>query len=164
MSSGMMIPGYSNYTVTEDGKVFSHFTDKFIYIYKTKSGYYAVRMTNDSGKKRTEFLHRVVCLAWNTKPDGCNVVRHLDNNKDNNHRLNLAWGTAKDNVNDKIRHGTKLIGTQIHNSKITEQDVRDIRYLYLNTDVTQKSLGIIYGMTQTGIGHIVNGRSWGWVK
>ena len=164
MFEGKRIPGYSNYTVSEDGRVYSHFTNKFIYIYKTKKGYYAVRMTNDVGEKRTEFLHRIVCLAWNPKEDYQNVVRHLDNNQDNNHRSNLAWGTTKDNMKDKIICGNQPRGTLVHNSKITEQDVKDIRNLYANTDITQKQLGKIYGITQTNVGNILRGKIWGWVE
>lgn len=39
-------------------------------------------------------------------PNNLPVVRHLDGNPTNNVVWNLAWGTAKDNYEDAVRHGT----------------------------------------------------------
>lgn len=42
-----------------------------------------------NGKKTYESVHRLVALAFCNKPEGCNVVNHLDENKLNNNANNL---------------------------------------------------------------------------
>lgn len=52
-------------------------------------------------------VHRIVCEAFNGAPEpGQILVRHLDDDKMNNHFRNLAWGTRLDNWRDSVRNGT----------------------------------------------------------
>ena len=39
------------------------------------------------------------------RPSPKHEIRHLDGNKNNAHCDNLAWGTAKENAEDRERHG-----------------------------------------------------------
>lgn len=100
------IPGLENfkgYSITEDGRVFSHKTKKFM---KT-----SIRMGNGvayeriglsgSGKKqrRTFSIHRLVCLAFKYNPNHENLtVNHIDENPLNNHIDNLEWMSLTENI------------------------------------------------------------------
>lgn len=46
----------------------------------------------------TERVHRLVAMCFCEKPDGCNVVNHLDSNKTNNSADNLEWTTISGNT------------------------------------------------------------------
>lgn len=51
-------------------------------------------------------VHRLVLEAFvGPCPEGMTVGRHLDDDPNNNHISNLAWGTVSDNSKDKVRNG-----------------------------------------------------------
>lgn len=64
---------------------------------KTPSGYSHVHLSKEN-KSRWVLVHRIVAEAYIDKPDGCNVVNHIDNNPSNNHVNNLEWTTFKGNM------------------------------------------------------------------
>lgn len=52
-------------------------------------------------------VHKLVLLAFHgPKPFPKAQCRHLDGNRMNNRETNLCWGTARENYNDKVAHGT----------------------------------------------------------
>lgn len=56
--------------------------------------------------RRKRLVHQLVLEAFGgPRPEGM-IARHLDDNPDNNHASNLAWGTYSDNLYDAIRNGT----------------------------------------------------------
>lgn len=67
-------------------------------IYNDLNGYSCVRLSKDG--KHTNFLvHRLVAEAFIDNPDNLPCVNHKDEDKQNNHYLNLEWCTHKYNVN-----------------------------------------------------------------
>jgi hypothetical protein len=60
------------------------------------------------------------------KPDGM-VVCHNDGDKLNNHYANLRYDTHKSNASDMLLHGTRPLGERVHNAKLTDDQVREIR-------------------------------------
>ena len=50
-----------------------------------------------------KMVHRLVADAFLDKPDGCDVVNHIDNNTFNNRASNLEWTTQKGNVAHAIK-------------------------------------------------------------
>lgn len=58
------IPGYSGkYSVTEDGQVYSHISNKFLRQGKNSNGYLQVSLYVE-GKQYTQRVHRLVLLAF----------------------------------------------------------------------------------------------------
>lgn len=51
------------------------------------------------------FVHKLVANAFIPNPHGYPVVRHKDDNRQNNHADNLKWGTQADNIQDAIQRG-----------------------------------------------------------
>lgn len=58
-------------------------------------------------------IHRTVARAFIGESD-LPVVRHLDDNRENNHWSNLAWGTQHDNVMDAVRNGVHQQARKTH--------------------------------------------------
>jgi len=84
-----------NYDVTEDGKVYSKFTKKFLKFRTDKDGYFDVTLVYDDKGNRMPFrVHRLVALKYIDRPKGFDVVNHKDLNKQNNYIDNLEWSTV----------------------------------------------------------------------
>lgn len=68
-------------------------------------GYPSVRIYVD-GKRKRIAVHVLVAREYlEPKPSPDYEVRHLDGNKCNPNVGNLAWGTRKENADDRERHG-----------------------------------------------------------
>ena len=93
------IPGYEGlYAATEDGRIWSYRSKKFLKPRITNSGYCRVALYKD-GKAKDFLVHRLVVEAYLPNPDNLPQVNHLDEDKTNNALLNLEWITAAENVN-----------------------------------------------------------------
>lgn len=93
-------------------------------------GYVVVSLC-DYGRNRRVGVHVLVCEAFNgEKPDKSMQVRHLDGVRTNNHFRNLAWGTVKQNAEDKKEHGRQFIGEDCIKAKLTQEQVNDLRMAY----------------------------------
>ena len=71
---------------------------------KTPNGYLHVHLSKD-GKAKWCLVHRLVAEAFCDKPDGCDVVNHIDNDKHNNRSDNLEWTTYKGNMQWASKQG-----------------------------------------------------------
>lgn len=93
---------FSNYAVTEDGRVYSHITSKFLKTTLRKGNglTYEVITLRGKDKIRRKFsIHRLVCLAFNFNKEHANLsVNHKDENPLNNHISNLEWMSVGDNI------------------------------------------------------------------
>ena len=54
-----------DYFITEDGKVFSSATNKFLTTHKDKDGYLKVRLTSVDNRRHTYSVHRLVLMNFN---------------------------------------------------------------------------------------------------
>lgn len=58
-----------------------------------------------NGRSSRPYIHRLVAKAFIPNPEEFDVVRHLDDNADDNSVENLCWGTHGDNAWDRVRNG-----------------------------------------------------------
>lgn len=74
----------------------------------------------------------------------------------------LYAGTPQDNSNDKISRGRGrwACGEKHNRSKITSDQVLEIRRLYKPGVVSHRDLGIMFGLHHTTVGDIINRKSW----
>ena len=102
------IDGYEGiYSVTADGKVFSHRRNKFLS--QSNSGRdrnYRSVVLSVGGKKRTIQVHRLVAQTYLEQPTSMHQVNHIDGDGSNNHVNNLEWVTASQN----IKHSFDMLG------------------------------------------------------
>jgi hypothetical protein len=100
------ITNYPNYSVTEDGKVWSHFNNKFLSVALIGRGYEKVNLCNDLGKKQF-LVHRLVAITYLNNAENKAQVNHINGIKTDNRVENLEWSTAKDNNLHAFKLGLK---------------------------------------------------------
>lgn len=127
---------------------------------KTK-GYGNCRINN-----KYYIAHRIA--FWLVNGDfPCNfVVCHTCDNPSCCNPHHLMLGSQKSNFMDlliktrKHQINTSLFGSNNINSKLTENDVKEIRTLYSTNKANQKELADKYNVTPSTIGSIVRNESW----
>lgn len=118
MNKHTPIPGYRGYSVTSNGCVLSvthnwrGYGVRKLNQHPNSDGYPSVRFSID-GKRSRVTVHKLVALVFlPPRPSQKHQLRHLDGNKTNSHANNLAWGTAKDNADDRKSHGRTSRGVR----------------------------------------------------
>ena len=156
--------GYAGYWVSDTGQVKSlrRGPERVLRQNTHRRGYKAVSLSGSTGK-RTFKVHRLVAEAFLHNPDGKSDVAHYDGNPANNHVCNLRWATPTENHSDKIRHMTTGRGDENPNSKLSWEQVAQIRSRYVPGVVRQVDLATEFGVSQRLVSLIVRGENWkGW--
>lgn len=107
------IPRYEGwYALSSAGRVRNDRNGRILAGWKLKSGYRMVILGGRGGEQR--YVHQLVAEAFiGPRPPGLDV-RHLDGNKDNCSRANLAYGTRSQNIYDAVEHGTHFNSSKTH--------------------------------------------------
>lgn len=100
----------SDYDIYEDGRCFSHKTNKFLT--PQMSNKYPTYNLTLEGKKKKIKVHRMVAECFVRNPDNKPVVNHIDGNTHNFHYTNLEWVTESENSYHAMNTGLKTIGNQ----------------------------------------------------
>lgn len=98
------IKEFENYSITEDGKVWSHVINRFIKHQINKYGYLTVKLCNN-GKCQHKSIHRLVAEAYLPNLELKKEVNHINGIKTNNNLYNLEWATRKENANHAWKNG-----------------------------------------------------------
>ena len=116
------IRGYEGeYTLREDGQVFSIKSNQFIK-QRLNRGYLIVTLSKNS-KQKHFYVHRLVASHFiGAIPDGMEV-NHIDHDKTNNHVSNLEICTPYQNKMAYVNHKRSII-TQKHVQKCVEPNLR----------------------------------------
>jgi hypothetical protein len=163
-----VISGFPRYAIDANGTVISicghrggtnrPWADAIRVKPATKKGYYFVCLCHD-GYVRQATLHTLVLTMFvGPCPDGMQC-RHLDGNTANNHVDNLAWGTRTENERDKILHGTFSQGERHGRSKLTENDILEIRARAASGE-TLVDIAKDFPMHKGGVSRIVRRKIW----
>ncbi len=172
------IPGYAEYAVTEDGRVWSKpRTDN---LDRPRGGFF-MRPTPRGSKRycyvclyvdghpRYRAVHRLVLETFvGPCPEGMEAC-HNNGIRTDNRLENLRWDTHSEDSKDAIWHGTHpgflskgrtdRGGTANGCAKLTETDVRWIRYLR-TAGVTLHDLAEGFCIGITTVGHIIKQDTW----
>lgn len=161
------IDGFTGYQVSNKGRVRScrgrggHSKDWFLLTPK-QDRYQVLCLTDNSGKQKYPCVHRLVAEAFIPNPLNLPVVMHKlsralggDDGVDN-----LEWGTSKQNKQDSVLDKTTKIGEHHPDSRVTEQDVLDIRAKYKTGRYLLKDLAKEYQITIQSIWAIVKYKTW----
>lgn len=170
------IPGYPKYQASNLGRVRVASTGHVLSTRIGTRGYINANLRPVGEKARCVSVHRLVLAAFiGDAPDM--QARHIDGCKSNNVVTNLAWGTWRENESDKERSGTsyyqraargetaKSVALAIARAsrKLTEEQVREMRALYVPGVVGPASLAKRFGVAIVTADRIVKGETWRWV-
>ena len=123
-----------------------------------RSGYGALKV---NGKMYP--AHRLAYQLWNGEIPVGMVVRHKCDNPPCVNPEHLEIGSYKDNTNDMMARGRASVGEKQGCSKLTEDDVREIRILR-GFGFTLKELGKMYAVHFATIAYSMNGKNWKHIK
>lgn len=106
------IKGLENYQITDDGRVWSKISKRWLKPSKSQDGYLRIHLCYGDGKRKMINVHRLVAKAFIPIPDELKQfigtqnlqVNHKDENKTNNRVENLEWCTSSYNNTYNDRH------------------------------------------------------------
>lgn len=151
-----ILPGYEKYVIFDDGRIWSRSKHLFMSRCLNTDGYPSTLFN-----RKSKSFHILVATAFVPNPHGYKEINHLDGDKTNTHYLNLKWCTRGQNIRHAYKTGLRNSrGSILASAKLSEWQVKAIRFFYQYFNYTQKELGKIYGITQTQVGYIVNRKSW----
>lgn len=108
------------------------------------------------------YVHAIVCeIIHGTAPSPSHQARHLCGK---GHEAccsphHVAWGTVRENMADKLMHGTDNRGIRHSMKKITEADVLKIRELCAQ-GIPQKTIAKQFGIQQMQVSRIHRRERW----
>ncbi len=154
---------FPNYQITVNGRIQSLFNSRkrrrlIPYTLKQREcvdGYKVVDVC-----KRYIKIHRAVLESFIGLPEIKNpCALHNDGNKLNNHLDNLRWGTQKENMEDREKHGNTIKGEMSPHAKLTEDAVKRIRFCS-SRGKSSRFIAAIYQVSHTTILKIIKGEKW----
>jgi len=120
----------------------------------TKKGYGYLRVID----KRCR-AHRVAYEIWKGPiPDGL-LIRHKCDNRACVNPEHLETGTDADNMRDKVERNRQIKGEKHGHSKLTEQQVCEIKVLLADT-ITCTEIAKQFNVNRTAISHIKHNKNW----
>lgn len=123
----------------------------------SNGNYLHVNLVNIVGKRVSLMVHIAICLAFTgPKPSEDFQVRHADGNSFNNLPDNLSWSSVKDNLADKILHGTDDNGLRNTRAKLSKEKLFVIKWLLENSDLTHEAIASIVKENRPMISKINN--------
>ncbi len=155
------VKGYEGlYSITSDGRVYSHLSKKFLKPLHNGTGYSVVYLFKED-TRRTCLIHRLVAEAYIPNPENKPNINHKDSDRKNNKAYNLEWCTPAENtLHATLYGGKKDQGSKSKMAKLTEDEVISIRKEYEETSPMKKTLALKYNVSPGLISQIVNRRIW----
>jgi HNH endonuclease len=93
-----------------------------------KKEYIRAGLSNGAGSVQCFPVHTLMLLTFvGPRPTEYHDSCHNDGNAKNNLIGNLRWDTRQANADDRVRHGTQVRGTSVSLSKLTEEQVKEIK-------------------------------------
>ncbi len=134
---------------------------------KTNSRGYKMVTLYKRGDSQETSVHRLVLLSCVGSCPAGMECRHLNGDQVDNRVENLSWGTHKENIADKYRHGTAVTppvrrGSENGLSKLTEADIPVIRQM-ISDGKSQRVIAEQFGVSRGAIRRVSDGTSWGHV-
>ena len=169
------VPEFPDYEASTDGQIRSlervilqkndrlrKFPSKVLKPGLNTRGYHIVTLIGPDRSRNTRPVHRIILETFDRPRKEGEECRHLDGNHQNNALTNICWGTPRENMDDKIAHGTYVRGERVGNSVLSEQDVCSI-FRKASAGASMDALASEYGVSRQTIEAIKYQRNWKWL-
>ena len=107
------------YYVSENGDIYSTYINRSLKHSIDVNGYHRVDIHGKHVK-----VHKLVYITWIGEIEPGKVIRHYDDDKDNNCASNLIAGTQKENIEDSFRNGNKHLKGNTHSLTVYDKEAR----------------------------------------
>lgn len=158
----VVIKGYPNYLVYEDGRIYSNKTNRFLTQCLNRGGYLILNLSRKGEKPLSHRVHRLVAEHFLDRIVGLSDVNHIDGVKTNNHISNLEWSNKSLNGLHAhklgLNHGQSMPGELHPMAKLLEKDILRIRKL--SETMTNREIATEYSLQIQHIWCIVTRRTW----
>lgn len=125
---------------------------------KSETGYGSLHIPGNGCKA----VHRLVCeTVHGPAPSSRHLAAHNCGNRSCCNPIHIRWATPGENQLDRVPHGTHARGTRQLNSKLTEDDVKEIRQLL--PLARRSDIAKIFGVTAAAIYRIEKRKAWAWL-
>lgn len=123
------------------------------------NGYQVVSIRNGATKLQCR-VHRIIWISQHgVIPEGY-VIDHINNDKTDNQIKNLQLLTPQENSTKAKEDGLYHEGLDNKATKL-DPDLKDeVAYLYHHTDLTQRQLAEVYGISKSRINQIIKEVGW----
>jgi len=161
------IPDFKGYYVSNVGRIISINRNKnkplVMKKHHDKDRYERITLFDHTKNDYTFcFVHQLVLFAFvGPKLDGMETS-HLNHKRDDNRLCNLRWETASENQRRRVENRTDMRGENSPLAKLTNEDVFNIRKLYLDGQHSFKEIDTLYNIT--GSSYIIKLKTWAYTK
>lgn len=161
------VPNFPGYQISDQGRLRSFLYSKdrgpappegrILKGGHDRDGYRRAILCADNGKRRKscKIAHLVAAAFVGPRPRRA-VVRHLNGDNQDDRAVNLTYGSQKQNIQDKLTHGTMPLGEDHHSAKLTEEAVREIRLSPIKTAELARKFGVAYAVVWA----VRRGKTW----
>lgn len=144
-------------------------TSDYFYIHRelyTLKGKASDRICVDCGEKACDWshIHNTDPLDVNNYESRCRSC-HLKYDYTDDRRLKVALANKSMTIDYSLKsYDPKFQGENNGHSKLTENDVREIRKIYEDGNTTIASLARKYRMSESGVRDLIKRKTWSHVK
>jgi len=130
------IEGFSNYTISNDGKIYSKIKKIYRKCHYNPQGYLQLRL-KQNGKNENICVHRLVAEHFLPNPENKRCIDHIDKDKKNNNMWNLRWCTNGENMSNRGKQQNNTSGFK----GVTFNKERNKWQAQIQVEKVYKSLG-----------------------
>lgn len=92
------IKEYPAYSISTEGRIRKNSNQKLMNPSRKPNGYMQINLFTGDGRRKKEYVHRLVALTFIPNGNHFPEVNHIDGVRDNNSVSNLEWVTHKENM------------------------------------------------------------------
>ena len=139
-----------------DSEVAADTDDCLIWPFSVRNGYGQLWV---GGTLR--YVHSLVCERFHgPRPEGMQASHGPCHNRRCFNPRHLSWKSRAENEADKLRDGTHIRGEAHGEAKLTEREVRELRWQWETGEWTQQALASEFGVSRSTVQNTLARKVW----